>query len=80
MFVLTTVQKKTVHLLKEYDIPIEEDVILKNNYCSSILTTPFLEDILAQDFGSKKRIQTLVKLDEWKKSHARHLKDLKKKK
>ena len=72
--------KKTVHLLKEYDIPIEEDVILKNNYCSSILTTPFLEDILAQDFGSKKRIQTLVKLDEWKKSHARHLKDLKKKK
>ena len=30
--------KKTVHLLKEYDIPIKEDIILKNNYCSSMLT------------------------------------------
>ena len=70
--------KKTVHLLKEYDIPIEEDVILKNNYCSSILITPFLEDILAQDFCYQKGIQTLIKLDEWKKSHDRHLKDLEK--
>ena len=28
--------KKTVQLLKEYNIPIEEDIILKNNYCASI--------------------------------------------
>ena len=28
--------EKTIHLLKEYEIPIEDDVILKNNYCSSI--------------------------------------------
>ena len=72
--------KKTVHLLKEYDIPIEEDVILENNYCSSILTnSKILQDILGEDFCSQKRIQTLIKLDEWKNSHARHLKDLKKK-
>ena len=71
--------KKTVHLLKEYDIPIEEDVILKNNYCSSILTnSTILKDILGEDFCSQKGIQTLLKLSEWKKSHEHHLIDLKK--
>ena len=69
--------KKTVHLLKEYDIPIEEDVILKNNYCSSMLTsTIFLKEILGEDLCSRKGIQTILKLDEWKKSHKCHLKDL----
>ena len=67
--------RKTVHLLKEYDIPIEENVILENNYCSPILTSKILKDILGKDFS----IQTILKLDEWKKSHKRHLKDLKKK-
>ena len=72
--------KKTVHLLKEYDIPIEKDVILKNNYCSPILiNSTILKDILGQDFASQKRIQTLIKLKEWKKIHHKHLKDLKKK-
>ena len=71
--------KKTVHLLKEYDIPIEEDVILENNYCSSILISKSLKDILGKDFCSQKGIQTILKLDEWKKSHKRHLKELKKK-
>ena len=71
--------KKTVHLLQEYDIPIEEDVILENNYCSSILISKSLKEILGKDFCSQKGIQTILKLDEWKKSHKRHLKDLKKK-
>ena len=72
--------KKTVHLLKEYDIPIEEDVILKNNYCSPILIhSTILKDILGQDFGSQKGIQTLIKLKEWKKEHTQHLKDLQQK-
>ena len=26
--------EKTIHLLKEYEIPTEDDFILKNNYCS----------------------------------------------
>ena len=72
--------KKTVHLLKEYDIPIEEDVILKNNYSSSILIkSAILKDILGKDFGSQKGMQTLIKLNEWKKIHSKHLKDLKQK-
>ena len=72
--------KKTVHLLKEYDIPIEEDVILKNNYCSSILiNSVILKDILGQDFSSQKRMQILIILNEWKKEHTQHLKDLQQK-
>ena len=72
--------KKTVHLLKEYDIPIDEDVILENNYSSSILIkSTILEDILGKDFSSQKGIQTLIKLDEWKKIHSQHLKDLQQK-
>ena len=71
--------KTTVHLLNEYDIPIEEDVILKNNYCSSMLTCKIiLKDILGKDFCSQNGMQTILKLDEWKKIHKRHLKDLKK--
>ena len=73
--------KKTVHLLKEYDIPIEEDVILKNNFSSpSILfNSTILKDILGKDFCSQKGIQTLIKLKEWKKVHSKHLKDLQQK-
>ena len=71
--------KKTIHLLKEYDIPIEDDVILKNNYCSSnLINSTILNDILGEDFGSQKRIQALLKLHEWKKNHDCHLTDLKK--
>ena len=71
--------KKTVYLLKEYEIPIAEDVILKNNYCSSMLTCKtFLKDILGKDYCSQNGVQTILKLDEWKKIHKRHLKDLEK--
>ena len=48
--------EKTIHLLKEYDIPIEDDFILKNNYCTSILTSKiFLKSLLGKDYFSKKR-------------------------
>ena len=71
--------EKTIHLLKEYDIPIEDDVILKNNYCSSILTFKiFLKDLIGKDFFSKNGIQAILKLNEWKKIHKHHLKDLSK--
>ena len=70
---------KTIHLLKEYDIPIEDDIILKNNYCSSMLTSKiFLKEILGKDFCSRNGMETILKLDGWKKIHKRHLKDLKK--
>ena len=65
---------ETIHLLKEYDISIDKDVILKNNYCSSILTSKiFLKNLLSQDFFSKNGIQTFF---EWKKIHKDHLNDL----
>ena len=71
--------KKTIYLLKEYDIPIEDDVILKNNYCSSMLTcTNLLKDILGKNFNftSPDGVQTILKIGKWKKSHECHLKDL----
>ena len=69
--------EKTIHLLKEYEIPIEDEVILKNNYCSSILTSKiFLKNLLGKDYFSKNGIQTVFKLNEWKKIHKDHLNDL----
>ena len=69
--------EKTIHLLKEYEIPIEDDVVLKNNYCSSILTYKIiLKDLLGKDFFSQNGMQILIKLNEWKKIHQEHLKDL----
>ena len=69
--------EKTIHLLKEYEIPIDEDVILKNNYCSSILTSKiFLKSLLGKDYFSKSGLQTVFKLNEWNKIHKDHLNDL----
>ena len=70
--------EKTIHLLKEYEIPIEDDFILENNYCSIFLTSKFLmKDILGNDLLSQKGLETMKKLKEWKKIHKRHLKQLK---
>ena len=65
--------EKTVHLLKEYDIPIEDDFILKNNYTAPMLISKvFLKDLLGKDFFSQKGIQIILKLGEWKKIHKSH--------
>ena len=72
--------EKTIHLLKEYDIPIEDDFILKNNYTAPILTSKvILKDLLGKDSFSQKGIQIMVELEKWKKLHKIHLKDLNKK-
>ena len=69
--------EKTIHLLKEYEIPIEDDFILENNYCSIFLTSKFaIKNILGDDLLSQKGIETMRKLKEWKKIHKRHLKKL----
>ena len=69
--------EKTIHLLKEYEIPIEDDFILKNNYTAPMLISKeFLEDLLGKDSFSQKGIQIILKLEEWKKIHKSHLKDL----
>ena len=70
--------EKTIHLLKEYEIPIEDDFILENNICSPLLTSKFLlKDIFGNEFFSQKGIQTMGKLKKWKKNHKQHLKQLK---
>ena len=72
--------EKTIHLLKEYEIPIEDDFILKNNYTAPMLISKvFLDDLLGKDPFSQKGIRTILKLKEWKKIHKIHLKDLNKK-
>ena len=69
--------EKTIHLLKEYEIPIDDDFILKNNYTAPILISKvLLEDLLGKDIFSQKGIQIILKLDKWKKIHKLHLKDL----
>ena len=69
--------EKTIHLLKEYEIPIEDDFILKNNYTAPMLISKeFLKDLLGKDSFSQKGIQIILKLEEWKKIHKNHLKDL----
>ena len=71
--------EKTIHLLKEYEIPIEDDVILKNNLTASILISKkFLKDLLRRD-SSQKGIHIMLELEKWKKLHKNHLKDLNKK-
>ena len=71
--------EKTIHLLKEYEIPIEDDFILKNNYTAPILISKiFLKDFLRKD-SSQKGIHIMLELEKWKKFHKIHLKDLNKK-
>ena len=72
--------EKTIHLLKEYEIPIEDDFILKNNYTAPMLISKvFLDDLLGKDSFSQKGIQIIRKLEEWKTIHKIHFKDLNKK-
>ena len=69
--------EKTIHLLKEYEIPIEDDFILKNNYTAPMLiSNVFLKDLLGKDSFSQKGIKIMLELEKWKKLHKMHLKDL----
>ena len=68
---------KTIHLLEEYEIPIDYNFILKNNYTAPMLISKtFLKDVLGKDSFSQKGIKIILKLDEWKKIHKIHLQDL----
>ena len=70
--------EETIHLLQEYEIPIEDDFILENNYCSPLLTSKvFIQDVLGEDYFSQKGIQIMSKLREWRQIHERHLEQLK---
>ena len=69
--------EKTMHLLKEYDIQIEDEFILKNKYTAPMLISKiFLKDLLGKDFFSQQGIQLMSQLDKWKRIHENHLKNL----
>ena len=52
--------EKTIHLLKEYEIPIEDEFILKNNYTAPMLISKrILQNLLGKDTSSQKGIQIL---------------------
>ena len=67
--------EKTIYLLKEYDIPIDDDLILKNNYVAPVLF-PLLNDILGNDFLSPTGRKIITEVNKWEKLHKEHLKDL----
>ena len=72
--------EKTIHLLNEYDIPIDDAFILENNYTAPMfLSKIFLKDLLGKDSFSQKGVQIMLDLEKWKKLHKIHLKDLNKK-
>ena len=71
--------EKTIHLLKEYEIPIADDFIFENNYTAPMLISKlFLKDLLGKDSFSQKGIQIMLELEKWKKLHKIHLHDLNK--
>ena len=41
--------EKTIHLLQEYEIPFDRDLILNNNFCTPLFTFPAFTDILVPD-------------------------------
>ena len=68
--------EKTIHLLKEYDIPIDDDFILKNNYTAPILTCPMIMYSLAKDTHSITGTKIITELTNWRKIHKLHLQNL----
>ena len=56
--------EKTIHLLKEYEIPIEDDLNLKNNYTAPMLISKLLlKDLLRKDSFSPKGIQIMLEME-----------------
>ena len=71
--------EKTIHLLDEYDISIDKELILENNFCAPIFTFPtVVKDLLGIDFLSSTGRETMVELNKWAKAHEQHLKSLNK--
>ena len=68
--------EKTIHLLTEYDIPFDRNLILENNYCIPILIFPTFRDILVPDALSPNGRKILMDIRKWKKLHKKHLKEL----
>ena len=70
--------EKTIHLLEEYEIFIENELILKKNYCAPILIFPKSLQDLNIDFFSEQGEQIMFTLNKWRKLHQLHLKTIRK--
>ena len=70
--------EKTIHLLEEYEISIERELILKNNYCTPILIFPKSLKDLNIDLLSQRGKQIMLTLAKWRKLHELHLKTIRK--
>ena len=70
--------EKTIHLLEEYGIFIEKELILRNNYCTPILIFPQSLQDLNIDFLSENGKQIMFTLTKWRKLHEIHLKTIRK--
>ena len=68
--------EKTIHLLNEYEIPLDTDFILKNNYCAPILIVPAFINILLPDALSPNGKKILKEITAWQKIHKHHLKTI----
>ena len=69
--------EKTLHLLKEYDMNVSPDLILKNNLCSPVLTFPSLwKHILGENILSPSGKQIMTGCIQWKNIHKQHLRRL----
>ena len=69
--------QKTLHLLKEYDMKVSPELILKNNLCSPVLTfTALWKHILGKNILSPSGIQIMTGCKMWKNIHKQHLRRL----
>ena len=68
--------EKTIHLLQEYEIPFDPDLILNNNFCIPILTFSSFKDILVRDAFSLNGRKMMKKIAKWKTVHKLHLRTL----
>ena len=69
--------EQTIHLFREYEIPIDKDLILKNNYCTPIIvSSPKVLQDLNVDILSPEGKRIVLALAKFKKIHKNHLKKL----
>ena len=66
---------KTIHLLNEYDLNIDKDLILKLNYSAPMLTFGLPKDLQVDIFSEEGR-KIIKELKKWRNAHEEHLKTL----
>ena len=71
--------EKTLCLIQEYNIPIDDKLILENNLCAPILTNTKALSLINVDIFSEKGRNIAKIFNKWKKTHLEHLHELRNK-